>query len=348
MVFPKAPLVSEHVLENILVPLKDITTVAIAKNNNKQLLLFPSPEPQPEKNEPTKNEPKPTEPNFAIRKISGKGTGMFASKKLYPGSVILAEKPLIIMPDEIFNDPELTANFLDKAINKMSSEDRQSFLELHDCRGIDMSYVGTFYTNTMTYGDSEDNAALMPKMSMANHSCRPNAEFVTRMDLGVQHLVAMHVISPGEEVCINYMAASGEGTDDQRTRQRYLRYFYGFQCMCGDCLLQGDELKENEEAREEIKQLQSVGLANLPVDDLEVLLDKCHGLGCKLTYILEIIDELHSRTELAEDGRDDLVNKVKFGVKGCIIANIVYGEGSVQSDAWKHRAHFWDNGRMEE
>lgn len=339
MVFPKAPLASKHILEDILEPLKD--DIATVVKSNKQPLLISPPEIEPTKIESKpgniEDETKAPESSFTIREIYGKGTGMFASKKLYPGGVILAEKPLIIIPDEIFNVFELTDAFLDKAINKMSCEDRQSFLDLHDCRGLDMSYVGTFYTNSMMYDG--DNAALFPIMARSNHSCRPNAEFITRKDLGVQHLVAMHVISPGEEICINYMAASGEGSDDRETRQKYLRCFYGFHCICVDCTLQGDELKKNEEAREEVKEFQAVGLSNLPVEDLELLLDKCHVLGCKLSYILEIIDELHSR---ADEDTDDLVNKVKFGVKGCIIANIVYGEGSIESDAWMHRAHFWN------
>ena len=147
----------------------------------------------------------------------------------------------------------------------------------------------------------------------------------------------MQVISPGEEICINYLPTREEGMDKRQTRQKYLQTFYGFECTCEECTLQGDVLKKNEEVREEVKQLQAVGLSNLPDEDLEILLDHCHSLGCKLSYILGIIDELYSRA-----GGDDLVNKVKYGVKGCIIANIVYGEGAVESDIWKHRTHYWD------
>lgn len=344
MVFPKAPLASNAVLEEILEPIKaEIAELRdISPTNDKTLIRVPSiakiePSKIVNKIETTKNDSITTELPFTIREICGKGSGMFASRKIYPGEIILAEKPLILVSDEIFQDSERLDNFLDKAVNKMSTEDREKFLELSDCRGLDQSYIGIFYTNTMNY---DNMAAVVPMMSRSNHSCRPNAEFIARIDLGLQHLMAMHVIEEGEEICINYMAASDDGMDNRETRQKYLRYYYGFHCVCAICTLQGDDLKKNEEIREEVKEFQSVGLPNLPIEDLEILLDKCHSLGCKLSYILDIIDELYSR---AEDDFDDLVNMVKYGVKGCIIANTVYGDGSIESDAWEHRAHFWNN-----
>jgi len=348
MVLHTTPLDTSSVLEEILEPIAaEITELSdILPTHNKPLIITPSIKHQIAKIEPTKIENKietvqddiiDTEFPYTVREIFGKGSGMFASKKIYPGEIILAEKPLLLVSDEIFQDSERLDTYLDKAVNKMSTEDREKFLDLSDCRGLDQSYVGKFYTNTMNY---DEKAAIVPLMSRSNHSCRPNSEFATRIDLGLQKLVAMHVIEAGEEICINYMAASDDGMDVRETRQKYLRMYYGFQCVCGICTLQGEDLKENEEVREEVKVLQTVGLTNLTIDDLEVLLDKCHSLGCKLSYILDIIDELYSR---AEDDLDDMVNMVKYGVKGCIIANIVYGDGSVQSDAWKHRAHFWNN-----
>jgi len=269
---------------------------------------------------------------FKILQISGKGTGMIANKKIYPGDIILAEKPLILVPNAVFNDNQRIEPFLDKAVNKMSTIDREKFFDLSDCQFLDQSYSGTFFTNTMAY---DDDFALMPLMARANHSCRPNSEFTTRIDLGVQHLVAMHVIEAGEEICINYMPAMGEGTDGRKIRQKYLSTHYGFQCICPICCLEGDELELNEAEREEVMELQAVGLDNLSLEDLDNLLEKCHGLGCKLSYILDIIQQLYSRYK----GKD-LANMVKYGVKGCLIANIVYGDGSIQLDAWNKRVNF--------
>ena len=84
----------------------------------------------------------------------------------------------------------------------------------------------------------QGDAALFPQMAMANHSCRPNAEFVDRTDIGQQLLVVIYVIEAGEEISINYMPMEDEGTDTKEVRQEFLRRFYGFQCCCKACTLQ--------------------------------------------------------------------------------------------------------------
>ena len=75
-------------------------------------------------------------------------------------------------------------------------------------------------------------------MAMANHSCRPNAEFIDRTDIGLQLLVVIYVIEAGDEICINYMSMEDEGCDTKEVRQEFLRRFYGFMCCCQACTLQ--------------------------------------------------------------------------------------------------------------
>ena len=174
---------------------------------------------------------------FETVDIPGKGQGMIATAKIYPGDVIYAETPLIIVPDDIFNDVEACEEYLERKINLLSSSDRELLLSLIDCRNADETYqyCGKFYTNAMNY---DGDAAICPIIARANHSCRPNAEFVSRPDLGKQLLVAMYIIDVGEEICINYMPMLDEGTDTRDVRQSYLRKWYGFQCCCKACTLQ--------------------------------------------------------------------------------------------------------------
>ena len=55
-------------------------------------------------------------------------------------------------------------------------------------------------------------------MAMVNHSCRPNAEFIDRTDIGLQLLVVIYVIEAGDEICINYMTrAATTGRSDRNT-----------------------------------------------------------------------------------------------------------------------------------
>ena len=74
-------------------------------------------------------------------------------------------------------------------------------------------------------------------MAMANHSCRPNAEFIDRTDIGLQLLVVIYVIEAGDEICINYMSMEDESCDTKVVRQEYLSRYYGFLCLCQACAL---------------------------------------------------------------------------------------------------------------
>ena len=182
-----------------------------------------------------KEDPENLEPLFRTIDIPGKGQGIIATKKIFPGDVIFAEKPLIIIPDAIFYNADDCEDFIEKEVNKMSCSDRERLLSLSDCRTNNQQYAGMVYTNAM---DFDGDAAICPMIARANHSCRPNAEFVTRSDLGKKLLVAMYVIQEGEEICINYMDMKEEGTDTRDVRQEKLIETWGFRCCCFACTLQ--------------------------------------------------------------------------------------------------------------
>ena len=64
----------------------------------------------------------------------------------------MTEKPLIVIPDNIFEDHEKTDAFIERKINQMSCEDRETFLSLSDCRNLgDPQYWGRCCTNAMNY-----------------------------------------------------------------------------------------------------------------------------------------------------------------------------------------------------
>jgi hypothetical protein len=57
-------------------------------------------------------------------------------RDLSAGDLILREKPLILMPKKIFedDDPDYIEQWLDRRINRMSSEEREVFFSLADSR----------------------------------------------------------------------------------------------------------------------------------------------------------------------------------------------------------------------
>lgn len=280
---------------------------------------------------------KDEKPAFKIVEIPCKGFGMIATRKLFPGDLILAEKPVFIVPDAIFEDVERCEEFLDKEMERLSSEDRELFLNLSDRREpeedkFDLNpYCGIFYTNAMTY---EDDAILCPRMARANHSCRPNAEFISRPDLVEQHLVTNYMIKEGEEITINYMSQAEEGSDTKETRQAYLRTSYGFQCTCKACTLQGQELLEDESVRESMKELQAAGEDNLDPAEVESLIRKVYKIEGKHSYILDLIQKLYRSAIVGS------LRMVEYAVNGFTIAVNLYGTGSKEAKEWKNQLDF--------
>ena len=62
-----------------------------------------------------------------IKEISGKGIGMVATRKLYPGDLVLAETPMLTMPEKVFDDKDhdVAEDWMERAINRLSSTQRE-------------------------------------------------------------------------------------------------------------------------------------------------------------------------------------------------------------------------------
>jgi len=276
--------------------------------------------------EPLLQEPLP----YAIKEIATKGTGVVATRRIFPGEIIMKEEPLILVSDEMFNDPEKMENYLDKLVNRMGSEKVAQFLSLTDCRNEEPSYVGRFYTNDMNFSG---DAAIFPTMSRVNHSCSANSEFVSRVDLGHQRLIANYIIEEGEEITINYMSMAEEGSDNRATRNQYLVEWYTFRCTCLECTLQDSELLANDEIREEIKELMSNGLENLDVDELTALTTIMLSIRPKQSFALEIQDVIYRKTT-------GVLEQYLAAMKGLELAIQVFGEDSPDAVLWKERIFY--------
>jgi len=226
-----------------------------------------------------------------IKKIAGKGIGMLALRKLYPGDLIVAEKPVLTMPRAVFDsDRQSTEDWLSKAINLLGSEDKELLLSLTDCcnpEDDNVTYIGLLYTNCMSW---EGDVVVCPLVATANHSCRPNAQFVPRLDKGVNELRATYVIEEGEEVNISYLAMTREGGESWVARQRELMRGYGFFCTCQACSLEGPQLDTEEELRENLKQLQARGAQNWVKEEVSEYLEGMSQLQGNPSHILGVLD----------------------------------------------------------
>ena len=78
--------------------------------------------------------------------LSGKGQGMVATRAFQVGDVILAESPMIVMPEALFDcpDPDKVERWLDRKINALTSEQREEFFNLSG------EYMYSFLMSTCT------------------------------------------------------------------------------------------------------------------------------------------------------------------------------------------------------
>ena len=230
----------------------------------------------------------PSNPPCRIQMVPQRGAGMVALRKLYPGDLILIEPPLIFVPDMM--DGEATAALLEVVVAGMSETQRKAVLCLNDCKNPDdPDFLGRFYTNAMSYGE---DAVLCPIMARANHSCRPNAEFVTRKDLGVNHLRAIYTIEQGEEVEINYMLMETEGLEGRAVRQAYLEKCYDFKCICSACNMAGDQFEADEGLRDSLRQMKERGIDLLTDKEVDVFVAGLYTIQAKLSYIFEVVEQV--------------------------------------------------------
>ena len=92
------------------------------------------------------------------------------------------------------------------------------------------------------------------------------------------------------QVNISYLAMTGEGGEEWVARQMELRRGYGFYCTCQACALEGTLLDDEEELRENMKQLQAYGAENWVREDVSEYLEGMSRLQGNLSHILAVLD----------------------------------------------------------
>ena len=162
-------------------------------------------------------------PPFTIREIQGKGRGLFATRKINPGHVILEERPLLTLDLDEAGDLRLEDGLpvgtlvtsLRSQILRMDQETKAKILELHDpaenletleADNIDVNRLTMNSANLRIWrifkGEDEvskilrihtcnllnicphpevysntNESGLYHKISLINHSCKPNAQY---------------------------------------------------------------------------------------------------------------------------------------------------------------------------
>ena len=225
---------------------------------------------------------KPSCPPFIIRESPGKGRGLFATRKIKEGQVILEEYPLLVLRKGMslsefqaihypnleeetkakimqLNDPadnikKLDIETVEKLIRKFSivklwkearDDEMNKIFRISTGNSLRICGKSDLYSNTTEIG-------LFHNLSLINHSCVPNAASSWVMgDFKRQQVRAVMVIEKDEEILISYRNRSEFRCGSREYRRQELLEIGGFHCECSECSLEEEDLEENERRREE-------------------------------------------------------------------------------------------------
>lgn len=186
---------------------------------------------------------------------------MFATRDLSPGTRILAEYPLILIPMAQYYRADIEAAFATMTAQNrkkyfslasnhgqdpkawppaihphLSSDEKRRIEEQHSARiGNEASLISIFQTNCM---QNNDGAAIFYDCSRINHSCLPNAFFAWNNNIAQQTIHAISMIKEGEEVTISYVDPF-----HNKVARAWELHHYGFSCRCRAC---GDDLNNDD------------------------------------------------------------------------------------------------------
>lgn len=228
---------------------------------------------------------KPSCPPFVIRESPGKGRGLFATRKIKEGQIILDEYPLLTVNDGTMsfskfracyypnidaetkakilklNDPSENLNELDtRTVEKMTSKNLRvmfwsdtSSEEMRKIFRIVSSNSAPICQKVELYGNDLE-VGLFNNLSFINHSCVPNvARSWVMADFKRHQVRALKTIEKGEEILENYWDTEKFTYGSREFRREQLMEF-GFLCECSECSLEGEALQDNERMRAKVRE----------------------------------------------------------------------------------------------
>ena len=175
--------------------------------------------------------------------VGSKGRGLFATRNLPAGIVILKEDPALSADINDNDDDTLLDNF-----KSLPNEKQAEILNLHDpCpednRGLLRKIKRIMDVNCCRSSKKVQNTVkknLYVSNAFINHSCKPNCCWKPSEETESMAVVTMTPIKKGEEITVNYYFTiadeRGEFCLTKEKRRRKILDLFNFDCLCHECL----------------------------------------------------------------------------------------------------------------
>ena len=266
---------------------------------------------------------------YKVVPIEGKGLGCVALKDIKMGTIILEEKPQMVINEEFVDESlghdskaktvdytslnshqRAYADAVVEAFMKMSKDDQYRFCGLHNAYvgfsergekpdgGLLMSSI--YSTNTLGAAFGIDSARF-------NHSCRPNAVVMIIGEELIQ-IIATTKIEKGQEITHNYGYAT---MLNREGRQEYLHGKWRFRCNCDRCQIEALEADDKSYARyqsldKDVQELMQLLERKNPIADVSSLEDDI----LQRKKAIESIKEMYKIAKAKKADRVFLIKKV--------------------------------------
>ena len=192
--------------------------------------------------------------------------GMFATKDIVPGTIILEEKAIMSLPKKEYRNNKSCEDYINEQFKLLSGDDQKKVLKLHDNLNDNKDNdenkenkendnndpIGCYRTNAYMFTDNvQYESGLFLNISRINHSCFPNAQFIDDSKHGINSIVSLFGIKKGDEITHCYFDLDLFMMSYEK-RQKYIKENYGFICKCSDCQL----FKQRDQFRKKYKKLE--------------------------------------------------------------------------------------------
>ncbi|RPA75918.1 SET domain-containing protein, partial [Ascobolus immersus RN42] len=190
-------------------------------------------------------------PIFAVKHSLDKGYHLVATRDIKAGTLVLDEKPLIVLSQSFQNDNAwLVHTRIEMLLQKMNEKNVMDFHILYCSPDADTDTIhhNRFYKNCFNLENQFDGPEVPREdgcfkyASRINHACSPNTEATYYRALGRQKVYALKDIAAGDDFTVSYTNVLAS----RQSRQEDLETRYGFQCCCEACSLDTEESTDRD------------------------------------------------------------------------------------------------------
>ncbi|EME43649.1 hypothetical protein DOTSEDRAFT_54407 [Dothistroma septosporum NZE10] len=199
--------------------------------------------------------------SYEVRASPGKGYGLFATRYIPAGTLILADRHVMVIAKEggARQDPK---HDIQHAFEQLGESQIEQFLSLHAGPEDGRRLVERIYT-TNRFGDFESTYMCLT-ISRINHACIPNAASTAGETDDEDSIRAIAPIKKGDEICISYR--SDLCWIMTRVQRQALLQSWNFDCQCPLCDLPSAEIDLSDFRRKFIFALRWNTVLEDPVD----------------------------------------------------------------------------------